>query len=326
MPNVNLVPTRSKLQVAQDRSVVSNPDQSVSGSRIATTVSGVPVGTGGVLHISPWKLKRHPLLEHFPPIGKDDKKRLVADVKERQQVLVPILVYGDYYVIDGWNRGEAACEAHLPTVPVVFVDGKIDPLEAALSTRIARGQLTKSGVTVMLYLTQQSVFDNAEKRQKAGEEDADSFKQWAVRYRIPRKYFSNLIAIKKANPRKWEQNKADILAGLKHIPKLAAALNGAEKGGAKLKDGSPRGTEEHRFNLLKKSIAVDMPNRLKDWSDLTPEHREKVINGLYKWPGFFVKILEKELPKMLKEARNSNRGAASAVIDIESTIVKQNDQ
>jgi len=197
-----------------------------------------------IVNLSTGDLTLHPKIEGFPALSSDQFKVLHASI-EKKGILEPLLCTPDYEVYSGRARLRVALSLGLPTVPVVVREEK-DVLGFMIESRIARGQLTKSGIVLVLFeqhpaLALKPNQGGRPTRQKipvikspVSGQAISSFTQLSERYRVPREYFFHLTEMfQEATAEEWLELRRLILEEEASIPRQYAGFKTGRPAGSK---------------------------------------------------------------------------------------------
>jgi hypothetical protein len=99
--------------------------------------------------VSPEQLVAHPDLADFPGLSDDQLAALTISVKERG-IQAPLVVDDEHQVFDGRARLAIALALNLPSVPVIYRPEK-DVLAFAIESAVNRRQLTRPAIAFLLF-------------------------------------------------------------------------------------------------------------------------------------------------------------------------------
>lgn len=302
-----------------------------------------------LIRVNPLLCEEHPALKGFPMASHDVAEVLRQSIREHG-LLEPLKVCrengesrkqkaesGDlevekWFVVDGRNRLAALKALGIEDAPALVVEA--DPVEYALETAIARRQLTKSGVVLLLFERHPELAERKGKRETPGQkhsiggrftgverfntgEEETTFRKLAEKFGVDVSYFSILAKIaEKATPEEWEIVRAAVLYDEVSIPRIHAGLGGLRSG---VDGNGKRKPVNHElvfsrsvtsfentwaaWGKLKPTSKVEMAERWKAClaGEQTPEEiRHAVIDAMQYWPEHLRARAAVELRKGLK--------------------------
>ncbi len=206
--------------------------------------------TSELRHVSPSSLTVHPALEGFPSLPADQLVVLHNSIEARG-IMKPLVCTHDHQVYSGRARLHCAMVLELATVPVMIRE-ESDVLGYAIESRIARGQLTKSGIVLLLFEQHpelaQSRGARAGRKKNCplngqlnvspsnGEQIAnrhESFRSLGARYQVPRQYFEQLAEMRaEATAEEWTELRRVILEEEASIPRQYAGFKTGRPAGS----------------------------------------------------------------------------------------------
>jgi hypothetical protein len=195
--------------------------------------------TTGMIPIATTSLTVHPALDGFPSLSPEQLLVLQGSI-ERCGITDPLIMTPDREVYSGRSRLHCAKILELANVPVIMRPEK-DVIGYAIENRIARGQLTKSGIVMVLF-EQHPDLAKAPKMGRpnkcsSGEhlsKQHDSFRSLGARYQVPYQYFSLLGEMRQdATEEEWQELRKVILEEEASIPRQYAGFKTGLKPGTK---------------------------------------------------------------------------------------------
>jgi hypothetical protein len=235
----------------------------------------------------PKELEVHPAVALVPEMSTHAFAQLEKAIAEAHAILQPLICAenkGRLLILDGRHRHKVALKLKL-LVPVV-VNNEADPLSMAITSAIARRQLTRSGIVCTLFEAHPQLADHRSarggklRRKRVGARnvevlkdfDAPSYSVLAERYEVPREYFSRLAAIwDSATDAEWKEVRGRILSGQTEIPNEYAGFCG----GIPTKGGKRPAPDYAR--LLRRSFLNELPERVRAWNKLDTVEKGKIL-------------------------------------------------
>jgi hypothetical protein len=241
----------------------SPPSQTPETEALAIDEHGNPtdIEKMKLVYVSPEKLTFHPALTRVPRGTAREMELLRQDAKDRKRIVQPVLADLQLRVYDGRQRTEVARELKFERIPV-FIEACDDPIDIALSSCIARRNLSKAGIALTLF---EAYPEPADSRSNRGRQhqlakirghvsektiseiyDLPSYKTLSAKYGIPAQYFTYLAAIWDScedtnDDTEWSAIKTKLLTG---EVKLEAVLRG------RAREASNKGRKTQRCSAL----------------------------------------------------------------------------
>jgi len=204
-----------------------------------------------VAYLSPLVLTFHAGLEDFPELPADQMDALTESVKEKG-ILEPLFCTPDNECYGGRAKLRIAQALDIPEVPVIIRE-ETDVLGYAIETAVARRQLSKSGIALVIF--EQHPELAATKGAKAGRPKTviphnntsvspsksgevlakrhESFRQLGARYKVPHYYFSLLGEMRDGmTGEEWTELRRVILEEEASIPRQFAGYKTGRPAGS----------------------------------------------------------------------------------------------
>lgn len=244
---------------------------------------------GKLVSLNPTSLEVHPSLVDFPELSPDQFALLKEDIRATERVIEPLIINGQRQIIDGRHRHRAALLLELKRIPCL-VDDTVDPLTTALASAVARRQLTKSGIALVLFERHPQLCEERKGREKSGlirrnpntvsveqlakKLELPSFVRLASRYRIPNQYFSYLALIwDSTTPEEWADIKSAIASEETGLPQLYSGIR------SRIKTKGGKRTQPDSYKLLEQTLTQTIPFRLRAWEKLSATQKDKLVDG-----------------------------------------------
>jgi hypothetical protein len=259
-----------------------------------------------VLKIPLAELSEHPDLALFPLANTEQLEGMTTSIKAVGQ-LVPISVCpapaGNYYVVDGRNRLRALAAAGIEAATCIQVE--TNPLDYAIETAVARRQLTRSGVVLVLWMQHPDIakmkgnHTRGDLRQSTCKPLASSanslqettFLELSEKYNVPRDYFRCLAEISEKlgdDADAWVEVRRQILEEEISLPRLNAGIAGRQK----TKGGKRSPT---RYDSVFRRSLTGITNAFGNWQKLDPKIRAPLAD---QWANT---LAHEELPDELRD-------------------------
>jgi hypothetical protein len=259
-----------------------------------------------VLKIPLADLSEHPDLSLFPLASPEQAEGLITSIKAVGQ-LVPISVCpapaGNYYVVDGRNRLRALAAAGIAAATCIQVD--TNPLDYAIETAVARRQLTRSGIVLVLWMQHPELAPLRGDRTRgdlrpplhkplassAMSLQDNTFLGLAEKYNVPRDYFTCIASIATKlgdDADAWAEVRRQILEEEISLPRLNAGIAGRQKtrGGKR----SPT-----RYDSVFRRSLTGISNAFSNWQKLDAKIRAPLAD---QWANT---LAHEELPDELRD-------------------------